>query len=76
MSLCVCGWLFLRDGGTFAQRILKEPKRFYDAALRENWLVIFTHDHQTPLAYLEKDARGKIVARVPESSGGEQAASS
>ncbi|HEX6466331.1 MAG TPA: MBL fold metallo-hydrolase [Terriglobales bacterium] len=45
---------------------IESRKRFYSQALPEDWLVIFTHDHQTPLAYLRRDEKGRIVARPPE----------
>ncbi len=37
--------------------------RFYDVAIPEQWLVAFTHDHETPWAYLEMGERGRPVAR-------------
>jgi glyoxylase-like metal-dependent hydrolase (beta-lactamase superfamily II) len=41
---------------TIAQR-----KRFYSRAIPENWLVLFTHDHATPLARLSLNDKGKTV---------------
>jgi glyoxylase-like metal-dependent hydrolase (beta-lactamase superfamily II) len=38
--------------------------RFYDVAIPENWLVVFTHDVQTPWAYLDLNDKGLPVARV------------
>jgi glyoxylase-like metal-dependent hydrolase (beta-lactamase superfamily II) len=38
-------------------------KRFYSRAIPERWLTIFTHDHEIPWAYLDRDERGKIVVR-------------
>jgi len=40
--------------------------RFYGEAIPERWLVAFTHDHETPLAYLEMGEKGKPVARPVE----------
>lgn len=40
---------------------IESRKRFYSRAIPENWLVMFTHDHEIPWAYLEKDERGKVV---------------
>jgi glyoxylase-like metal-dependent hydrolase (beta-lactamase superfamily II) len=37
--------------------------RFYAEAIPEKWLVVFTHDHQTPWAYVEMGEKGKPVAR-------------
>jgi glyoxylase-like metal-dependent hydrolase (beta-lactamase superfamily II) len=39
---------------TIAQR-----KRFYQRAIPENWLVLFTHDHQTPMARIGLNEKGK-----------------
>ena len=30
-------------------RVIEERKRFYSRAIPEQWLVLFTHDHDTPL---------------------------
>lgn len=38
-------------------------KQFYDVAIPENWLVAFTHDHEHPFAYVERDERGRPVPR-------------
>jgi glyoxylase-like metal-dependent hydrolase (beta-lactamase superfamily II) len=40
---------------------IAERKRFYQRAIPEQWLVIFTHDHHTPLAKIALDERGKPV---------------
>ena len=40
--------------------------RFYDIAIPEQWLVVFTHDHETPWAYLEMGDKGRPVARPME----------
>jgi hypothetical protein len=39
---------------TIAQR-----KRFYQRAIPENWLVLFTHDHETPMARIGLNEKGK-----------------
>jgi len=41
---------------TIAQR-----KRFYQRAIPENWLVLFTHDHDTPMARIGLNDKGKPV---------------
>ena len=38
--------------------------RLYDVAIPEQWLVVFTHDHETPWAYLEMDDKGRPVAKA------------
>jgi glyoxylase-like metal-dependent hydrolase (beta-lactamase superfamily II) len=37
--------------------------RFYKRAIPEKWLVVFTHDHEVPWAYVEMGEKGKPVAR-------------
>jgi glyoxylase-like metal-dependent hydrolase (beta-lactamase superfamily II) len=41
---------------TIAQR-----KRFYERAIPEKWLVLFTHDHRTPMARIGLNEKGKPV---------------
>jgi glyoxylase-like metal-dependent hydrolase (beta-lactamase superfamily II) len=41
---------------TIAQR-----KRFYERAIPEDWLVLFTHDHNTPMARIGLNEKGKPV---------------
>lgn len=38
--------------------------RFYAEAIPQKWLVVFTHDHQTPWAYVEMGDKGRPVARL------------
>jgi glyoxylase-like metal-dependent hydrolase (beta-lactamase superfamily II) len=44
-------------------RCIAERKRFYERAIPEDWLVLFTHDHHTPFARLGLNAKGKPVVR-------------
>jgi glyoxylase-like metal-dependent hydrolase (beta-lactamase superfamily II) len=44
--------------------------RFYDVAVPENWLVVFTHDDSTPWACLERGEKGLPVARAVEEKVG------
>ena len=43
-------------------RVIEERKRFYARAIPERWLVLFPHDHATPMTRVVLDARGKPVA--------------
>jgi glyoxylase-like metal-dependent hydrolase (beta-lactamase superfamily II) len=43
-------------------RCIEERKRFYRRAIPEHWLVLFTHDHQTPMARVVLNDKGKPVA--------------
>jgi len=42
-------------------RCIEERKRFLKTAIAEGWLVLFTHDHDVPAAYLGWDEKGKPV---------------
>jgi glyoxylase-like metal-dependent hydrolase (beta-lactamase superfamily II) len=41
---------------------IAQRKRFYQRAIPEKWLVLFTHDHHTPMAKIELNDKGKPVA--------------
>ena len=43
---------------------IEERKRFLTRAIAERWLVLFTHDHQVPAAYLEWNEKGKPVVKA------------
>jgi glyoxylase-like metal-dependent hydrolase (beta-lactamase superfamily II) len=42
---------------------IESKKQYYATAIAEKWLTVFTHDHEKPWAYVEKDDVGKMVAR-------------
>jgi hypothetical protein len=44
---------------------INSRERYYAQALPEKWLTVFTHGAEVPWAYIEKDAAGKLAARVP-----------
>jgi len=44
---------------------IEQRKRFYSRAIPEHWLVLFTHDHHTPMGYVEWSAKSKPVIRRP-----------
>ena len=44
-------------------RCISERKRFYKRAIQEEWLVLFTHDHATPMGYVSIGEKGKPVLR-------------
>ena len=46
---------------------IENRKKFYAEALRENWLVVFTHEPHTPMVFLDRDQEGEVVA-LPEST--------
>jgi glyoxylase-like metal-dependent hydrolase (beta-lactamase superfamily II) len=38
---------------------IEQRKRFLSRAIPEQWLVLFTHDHNHPMGYVELSAKGK-----------------
>jgi glyoxylase-like metal-dependent hydrolase (beta-lactamase superfamily II) len=40
-------------------RCIEEKKKFLRRAIEGKWLVLFTHDHQVPAAYLRWNDKGK-----------------
>ena len=47
-------------------RTIAERKRFYAQAIPEQWLVLFTHDHRTPMARITTNEKGKpVIAADP-----------
>jgi glyoxylase-like metal-dependent hydrolase (beta-lactamase superfamily II) len=44
---------------------IESRKRYYAQAIPEKWLTMFTHDPTTPWAYVEKDEKGKMLAKEP-----------
>jgi glyoxylase-like metal-dependent hydrolase (beta-lactamase superfamily II) len=40
---------------------IAQRKRFYERAIPENWLVLFTHDHERPMARLGLNEKGRPV---------------
>lgn len=46
---------------------IESRRTYYAQCLQGKWLTIFTHDHQTPWAYLDSPKPGKIVvAKIPD----------
>ncbi len=54
-------WVMAYD--LFPLETIENRKRFYAEAVPGKWLVIFTHDHFTPWAYLE-NVEGKLVSKA------------
>ncbi len=44
---------------------IKSKKEYYERALSEKWLTVFTHDPKTPWAHIERDELGKMIAKIP-----------
>ncbi len=42
---------------------IAQRKRFYSRAIPEEWLVLFTHDHHTPMACITRDDKGKPILK-------------
>jgi glyoxylase-like metal-dependent hydrolase (beta-lactamase superfamily II) len=43
---------------------IAQRKRFYQRAIPEKWLILFTHDHHTPMARIELNDTGRPVATI------------
>jgi glyoxylase-like metal-dependent hydrolase (beta-lactamase superfamily II) len=54
-------WVMSYD--VFPLDTIESRKRFYSQAVPQQWLTIFTHDHERPWAYLDEAKPGKVVAR-------------
>jgi len=54
-------WVMAFD--LFPLQTIDSRKQFYARATPEKWLTIFTHDPDTPWAHVEKDERGRMVAK-------------
>jgi glyoxylase-like metal-dependent hydrolase (beta-lactamase superfamily II) len=42
---------------------IESKKQYWANAIPDKWLTVFTHGVETPWAYVEKDAEGKLVAK-------------
>jgi glyoxylase-like metal-dependent hydrolase (beta-lactamase superfamily II) len=42
---------------------IERRKRFYSRAIPEQWLVLFTHDHNSPMGYIQTNEKGKPVLK-------------
>jgi glyoxylase-like metal-dependent hydrolase (beta-lactamase superfamily II) len=54
-------WVMAFD--LFPLQTIESRKKYYELAIGQKWLTVFTHDPRTPWAYVEKDDFGKIVAK-------------
>lgn len=46
---------------------IAQRKRFYERAIPEDWLVLFTHDHHTPYGHIMRSEKGKPILREARS---------
>jgi len=44
---------------------IEERKRFYQRAISEKWLVLFTHDHHRPMGTIQMNEKGRPQLRAP-----------
>lgn len=42
--------------------------KFYEEAVPQRWLCIFTHEPRTPMVYIQNDEKGGFVANPIEGS--------
>lgn len=54
-------WVMAYD--LFPLETIASRHRFYEHALPEKWLCVFTHDPNMPWAYVELDEKGKLNAK-------------
>ena len=57
-------WVMAYD--LFPLTCIENRHKLYAEAIPGKWLLAFTHDHETPLAYVEMGEKGKPVARRVE----------
>ncbi len=43
---------------------IEQRKRFLSRAIPEQWLVLFTHDHDRPMGYVEIGAKRQATANL------------
>jgi glyoxylase-like metal-dependent hydrolase (beta-lactamase superfamily II) len=55
-------WVMAFD--LYPLQTVESRKRYYAEAIPEKWLTMFTHDPNIPWAYIERDGKGKLVARA------------
>jgi glyoxylase-like metal-dependent hydrolase (beta-lactamase superfamily II) len=55
-------WVMAFD--LFPLDTIANRKRVYEEAIPQKWLMVFTHDPQTPWAFVEKTEDGKLAARA------------
>jgi glyoxylase-like metal-dependent hydrolase (beta-lactamase superfamily II) len=56
-------WVMAYD--LFPLETIESRKRFYEHAIPEKWLVVFTHDTKIPWAHVQRDDKGRF-APAPE----------
>jgi len=56
-------WVMAFD--LFPISTIDSRRRYYERALSEKWLTVFTHGVDTPWAYIEDDGAGKMTIRKP-----------
>jgi hypothetical protein len=54
-------WVMAYD--LYPLETIENRKKFYAEALRENWLVVFTHEPHTQMVFLDEDDKGEVIAR-------------
>lgn len=57
-------WVMAFD--LFPLETIESRKQYYAHAIPEKWLTMFTHDPDVPWAYVEKDERGRMVAKASD----------
>lgn len=53
-------WVMAFD--LFPLDTIESRKRYYEKAIPEKWLTMYTHDPNMPWSYVERDGKGKMIA--------------
>lgn len=54
-------WVMAFD--LFPLDTIESRKRYYEKAISEKWLTMYTHDPNIPWSYVERDGKGRMVAK-------------
>ena len=54
-------WVMAFD--LFPLETISSRKAYYEKAIPEKWLTMFTHDPKMPWAFVERDEKGKMIAK-------------
>lgn len=57
-------WVMAYD--LFPLESIENRHRLYAEAVPQRWLVAFTHDHEHPFAYVERDEKGRLRPSFPD----------
>ena len=56
-------WVMAFD--LFPLETIESRKKYYERAIAERWLTVFTHDDAVPWGYVEREERGRLNLKIP-----------